>query len=266
MNPISFVSLGPGDPDLITLKAWRTLCEATDIFCPETLAADGKVRSRAAEIIERLKVRPAQGEAGGQAEGGGPGAAVSASPGPGPSPLARATVHRFPLPMARNHKRAARAYEAVCQYASTLARQGRRVCMACEGDAGFYSSIHYIYDRLRDTGVPVEMIPGVPAFLAAGTLAGLHVADGDGRLTVIPGTATADEVASLATGGHTVVVMKPSRCAGELRRCVEEHPELSYHYFEQVGMPGQVYTQEREQIVSAPFPYCSLLIVQAEQS
>ena len=54
MSPIQFVSLGPGEAELITLKGLKALQNADCIFCPETPVRDGHSLSRAADIMLRL--------------------------------------------------------------------------------------------------------------------------------------------------------------------------------------------------------------------
>lgn len=54
--PILFISLGPGDPELITLKGWKALQAADIVFCPETEGRNGERTSRAADIVRRLGV------------------------------------------------------------------------------------------------------------------------------------------------------------------------------------------------------------------
>ena len=49
--PICFVSLGPGDPELITLKGLKKLRQADIIYCPATISTSGQLLSRAARII-----------------------------------------------------------------------------------------------------------------------------------------------------------------------------------------------------------------------
>ena len=56
--PILFISLGPGDPELITLKGWKALQAADIVFCPETEGRNGERTSRAANIVRRLGRRP----------------------------------------------------------------------------------------------------------------------------------------------------------------------------------------------------------------
>ena len=53
---ITFVSLGPGEPELITLKGLKTLQQADRIFCPATLTTSGKQVSRAAHILRALEI------------------------------------------------------------------------------------------------------------------------------------------------------------------------------------------------------------------
>ena len=54
--PILFISLGPGDPELITLKGWKALQAADIVFCPETEGRNGERTSRAADIVRQLGV------------------------------------------------------------------------------------------------------------------------------------------------------------------------------------------------------------------
>ena len=130
MFPVIFVSLGPGEPELITVKGLKALQTADCIFCPETLAKDGNRVSRAADILLQLDIP-------------------------------ENTVHRFPLPMSKQREKALSAYDEVYMESSTLRQQGKKVCIVAEGDAGFYSSIHYVYDKLQADGIPVKHIPGI---------------------------------------------------------------------------------------------------------
>ena len=56
MFPVIFVSLGPGEPELITVKGLTALQAADCIFCPETLTKDGNRVSRAADILSQLDI------------------------------------------------------------------------------------------------------------------------------------------------------------------------------------------------------------------
>ena len=229
-RPVSFVSLGPGEAELITVKGLKALQNADCIFCPETPARNGSLLSRAADIMHQLGI-PAE------------------------------RIRRFPLPMSKQRSDALHAYDQV--YAATLSLHctGKKVAIVAEGDAGLYSSIHYIYEKLQAGGTPVEQIAGIPAFIAAGARGGLHIASQEERLTVIPGITTAEEIERLVQSQNTVVIMKLSQCTGEVHRCIRLHPEYDYRYFENVGTPQEKYLSDGQQIAALRFPYFSLLII-----
>lgn len=229
-TPILFVSLGPGEPELITLKGLKALQAADCIFCPETQTHGGSTFSRAADIIRALDI---------------PDAALS----------------RFALPMSKNREQAFAAYDKVYAEASELYIKNKKVCIVAEGDAGFYSSVHYIFEKLQADGIPVEHIAGIPAFIAAGACAGLHIASQEERLTVIPGIVTAEEIAEYMKAKTTVVIMKLSQCTTEVHRCIRQHSEYDYHYFENVGTEKEKHLHDKELISRLDFPYFSLLII-----
>ena len=81
-NPVIFVSLGPGEPDLITLKGLKALQNADCIFCPETRTISGQIFSRAAGILHALDIPDT-------------------------------TLSRFALPMSKNREQAFAAYDKV---------------------------------------------------------------------------------------------------------------------------------------------------------
>ena len=140
-NPVIFVSLGPGEPGLITLKGLKALQNADCIFCPETRTTSGRILSRAADILHALNIP-------------------------------NTTLSRFALPMSKNREQAFAAYDKVYSEASLLHKENKKVCIVAEGDAGFYSSVHYIFEKLQADNIPVQHIAGIPAFIAAGACAG----------------------------------------------------------------------------------------------
>lgn len=229
-NPVIFVSLGPGEPELITLKGLKALQNADCIFCPETHATNGRTFSRAADILRALDI---------------------------PDTL----LSRFTLPMSKNRTQALAAYDKVYAASAQLYKENKKVCIVAEGDAGFYSSIHYIFEKLQADNIPVQHIAGIPAFIAAGACAGLHIASQEERLTVIPGIITAEEIEKYMEEKTTIVIMKLSQCTEEIHRCIHLHPEYNYHYFENTGTEKEKYLHDIELISALSFPYFSLLII-----
>ncbi len=230
---VLFVSLGPGEAELITLKGLRSLEQTDCILCPATVTGSGVVSSRAADILHQLGI---DGE----------------------------KINLFPLPMNKDRSQALRVYDEMYEKAVALQKQSRRVVIVAEGDAGFYSSIHYIYDRLRATGIPAGFVPGIPAFIACGARAGLHIAQQEERLVVIPGNTTAGELQTFLQSGTTVAIMKVSQCADELHRFITIYPDYKYYYFENVGTDKEYYSTDTSELQGKQFPYFSLMIIKKE--
>lgn len=233
MHTVLFVSLGPGDPELITLKGLKALQEADCIFCPETSTKDGETLSRSALILHQLNIFEDK-------------------------------LCRFSLPMSKQREKALNAYDEVFRQTIALYKENKKVCIVAEGDAGFYSSVHYIYEKLQAIEIPVAQIAGIPAFIAAGAWGGLHIASQEERLTVIPGITTAEEIEKLINGKSVVVIMKLSQCIQEVHRCMDLHPEYHYHYFENVGSPHERYIHDSEELKDLNFPYFSLLMIRSD--
>lgn len=231
MSPVTFVSLGPGDPELITCKGLRALQEADFIFYPSTQTKDGTFStSRSADILKKLGISAEH-------------------------------LIRFDLPMSKIRTQAIDKYHQICLKASQLSEQDKKVCIVAEGDAGFYSSIQTILEKLRLSGTPVRRIAGVPAFIAAAASIGLNIANQDERIIVMPGNVSAEEIEKYMSEKTTVIIMKLSQCAVEVQRCIELHPHYKYHYFENVGTENETYHNKPEVIKSLQYPYFSLLIV-----
>lgn len=229
-HPVLFVSLGPGEPELITLKGLKALQAADYIFCPSTTSAEGKVISRSAEVLKQLSI-PSQ------------------------------VIRSFHLSMNKNRSLAFRAYDEVYEACKLFQSKGKRIVVVAEGDAGLYSSLHYIFDKLKKDEVPVEQIAGIPAFIAAGALAELHIVQQEERLAVVPGIITQDELETYLAQKTVVVIMKLSQCTEVIHQFIKRHPEYTYHYFENVGTAKEYYSADAENICKKKYPYFSLMII-----
>lgn len=222
---ISGVSLGPGEPELITLKALKVLQEADVIYCPGTQA-----KSRARDILEAL-------------------------------PIKMDRVRLFHVPMSKDRTLANQAYDAICAEIADLVTMGKNVAITAEGDSGFYSSVNYMFDKLACMGLPISTIAGVPAFIAAGAISGLHIVKQEEKLVVLPGIVTAKELATLLPDGHVVVIMKLSQCTEEIHRFMQENCRHEFHYYENVGTINELHSTNYEDILQKDYPYFSLMII-----
>lgn len=231
MYPIAFVSLGPGEADLITLKGLKALQKADCIFYPATISKENTISSRALDIMTELNID-------------------------------RGKTIPFHVPMSKNRSLAIEAYRNASQDAEEYHSKGLKVAIVAEGDSGFYSSIHYILDNLVMHEIPVERIAGIPAFIASGALAGIHIVKQEEELNVIPGIIAATDLIRKIESGKTVVIMKVSQCQDPVKECISTIPTATFHYFENVGIKDkEYYTSNTEDIISRKFPYFSLMII-----
>lgn len=169
------VSVGPGDPELLTVKAVRVLKTCAVIAAPKT---------RSGETLALDIVRQAV-------------------------PLEGKTVLPLFFPMGRDkmewYEAHARAAEEIRKYLDA----GSDVAMPNLGDVSIYSTCSYLMEPLRQAGYEAVMIPGVPSFCAAAARVGSALVSGDAPLHVIP--AGAEPLEALLETPGAKVLMKAGR-------------------------------------------------------
>lgn len=232
MNIISFVSLGPGSPELITLKGLRALHNADIILTPSTVNKDNKIRSRSKDILSALEIDEKK-------------------------------IKLFDVPMSKDRADTLKSYCTVAVQASEYYSEGLKVAIVAEGDAGFYSSSQYINDELIKMSIPTQRIEGIPAFIACGALANIHIVKQEEQLIVIPGKIEQESFMSYFNSHKSIVIMKPSQSEEIIKEIIHSETNIIHHYFENVGIPDkEFYTSDRKKILDRKFPYFSLLIIQ----
>lgn len=178
------VGVGPGAPDLLTLRAARVIAGARVLAYPTLAGAPSMARGIAAEHIRD-----------------------------GVEEVA------IDIPMTPAREPAQRAYdEGAARIAEHLAGGSDVVCL-CEGDPMFYGSFMYLQARLAGR-FAVEVVPGVTSVAAGAALARLPLGAREGRIAVLPGTLP-DEALAEGIGSHeTVAVLKLGRHFPRVRALV----------------------------------------------
>lgn len=230
-NPVTFVSLGPGDPELITLKGLRVLHNADMIFCPFPTKPTENIMFRALNILLELGIN-------------------------------KQKINLFAVPMSKNRSEAIDVYKSIAADISEHYKKGYKIAVVAEGDAGFYSSIYYISDNLEAMDISVKRIAGVPAFIACGSLANIHIAKQEEELNVVPGLITLVDLKEKIMSGKSVVIMKPSLSEKVIKDTIDNLTDVTVHYFENVGIiEKEFYSTNKAEITDRKFPYFSLLII-----
>lgn len=229
---ITFASLGPGDPELVTLKSLRLMQASDYVFYPITLQRAGGEISRSGDILKALGIEESK-------------------------------MQGYYLPMSKDRRLAYKAYEDMAERVMLLADQGKSVAITAEGDAGFYSSSQYIKDILTERGYHSERVSGVPAFIDCACLADIHIVSGERALEVIPYIADEERLLSSLRAGKNVVLMKVSQSENIIKKAIMDMPRrYQLHYIENRGIHDkEYYSSVREDILARSFPYFSILII-----
>jgi len=169
------LGVGPGDPELITVKALRCLRAAAVVAYPAP--EDGASFARA--IVARWLV-PAQIE----------------------------LAIRVPMASARFPAQA--VYDRAAAEIAAHAASGRDVAVLCQGDPFFYGSFMYLFARLAER-VPVEIVPGVASLGACAAAARWPLAARDDALLVLPASLADDDLARRIAAADAVALIKLGR-------------------------------------------------------
>ena len=176
------IGVGPGDPELMTLKAARLIGAAQVVawLVPEGRAAGSMARGIAAAHLR---------------DG--------------------VTEIAIPMPMTQDRAPGQAAYDAAAARIVAELDAGRDVAVLCEGDPLFYGSFMYLMARMGDR--PVQVVPGVTSVSAAAARARLPLVARNAVMAVLPGPLDDDELVGRIEQAGTVAVMKLGRHAGRIR-------------------------------------------------
>ena len=202
------MGVGPGDPELLTVKAASVLGRCPHVVVPKAKAEGGSV---ALEIAGRY---------------------VNDS----------ATVHELVFPMTTDKAELSRSWKQSAQTIAALLETGADVCFLTLGDALVYSTYIYLLRELKQIlpALKVITVPGITSFSAVAALTDFPLGEGKEPITIIP---TADDLSAvrhaIQTGG-TVVLMKIGKRLGDILDILEETGVIGDAVFVQrAGQPTQ---------------------------
>lgn len=212
------VGLGPGDPDLLTLRAARLIGGADVVAYPALAGGDSFARSIAADLI------PAG---------------------------AREIVMDVPMTVERGPAQA--AYDTGAAEIAAALEAGQDVVCLCEGDPFFYGSFMYLFARLSDR-FEVEVVPGVTSVSACAARSGMPLVARNERLTVLPGPLPEPELRERIAGAEAVAIMKVGRHMAKIRGVIDDLGLLHRSvYVQRVGLPDEVVCKLAEAPDTAPY-------------
>lgn len=218
------VGVGPGDPELMTLKAHRIISGAKVIAYPAPDSGESFARSIAAEAI-----------------------AVDAIEIPMIVPM---RVERFP---------AQDVYAASAEVIATHLSAGENVVVLCEGDPFFYGSFMYLFARLADK-FPTEIVPGVSSLGACSAALRRPLTARNDVLTVIPGPLPDADMRTKIESAEAIAIMKVGRHLPRIRALLDEMGmTANAGYIERASLSEQTVLPLADAPESAP--YFSMILI-----
>lgn len=233
MGKLYGIGVGPGDPELLTLKAHRILNEADVIFCPEKEAGAG---SFAFDIIKELLVNT------------------------------EAEIVNLVYPM---HYHGLKLREMWEQNAGCIAEhlKGERTgAFITLGDPAIYSTFMYTLPYIEAVGVDVEVVPGITSFCAVADSMKMPLVAWNEDLVIAPVRKnSSDDLGRVLNEHNNVVLMKPSTDQQALLQALREnHLEDKFVLITKTGTGEERLVTDFRELEQYDIPYLSTVIVKKQ--
>jgi precorrin-2/cobalt-factor-2 C20-methyltransferase len=232
MGRIICCGLGPGDPDLISVRADREIRAATHVAYFRKKGRPGQAR----RIVEGMLAKGVQ-----------------------EYPMEYPVTTELAVDSDAYVQLLAEFYDAWADRLTRMAREADLVVL-CEGDPFFYGSFMHLYSRLQGRAA-VEVIAGIPGMAGCWNVVGLPIALGDDVMTVLMGTLSEAELARRAQNSDALVIMKTGRNLAKVRRALATAGRLDEAWLIERGtMPGERVARLKD-IDTAECPYFAIVLV-----
>ncbi len=219
------VGVGPGDPELLTLKAVRII-EKTRVIA-YLVSKQGRSQSRdiAAQWLTGQREVP------------------------------------IPISCQTDRELANQAYDEAAMTLSDELNSGRDVAILCEGDPLFYGSFNYLFKRLAKQFL-CTVIPGVNSVSAVAAVTGRSLAAGNERVAIVPATVGATALHEALNNYDNVAIMKPGRHRPQILELLRQTDRTGDAvYVEQATRPAQRIVPQVATLDATPGPYFAMFLV-----
>lgn len=217
------VGVGPGDPELMTLKAVRIIREAQVVALPAKTKEECVAYRIAKGAVEDMDGKEFL------------------------------YIH---MPMTKDKEELLKSHDAGAAKVIECLKQGKNVAFLTLGDVTVYSTYLYIHRRVAAAGLETEIINGIPSFCAAAARLGIGLVETKEELHVIPATYGVEEALKLP---GTKVLMKSGKKMTDVKKTLLDMGCEAY-MVENCGMEGEKIYRSVDEI-NENAGYYSLLIV-----
>lgn len=227
------VALGPGDPELVTIKALRVLQESDIIFYPGSIFK-GIQKSYVYPLLEYHNLEDKD-------------------------------LRGFYLEMSDDRSQSKKIYELTALEVQKLVVEGKKVAIVCEGDLSLYASFTYIMEHLKELNVPISLIPGINSFSLGAAKHQIPLSLLNDKIAIVPRVKTIEEITSYFKEVDTLVLMKVKTSWKHFYHQLREQT-WAFYYCERLGTNEEYITTNLQEISEREIPYFSLLIIKKQQN
>ena len=224
------VGVGPGDPELLTLKAVRMIKEADVIAVPGNTPQESiayKISKAACPEIAITNLTSVSKE-----------------------------LLAVPMPMIKEKKELNKAHDQAAELIKSKLDEGKNVVFLTLGDPTVYSTYLYVHKRISDTGYETEIVSGITSFCAVSAKLNTGLVENHEPLHIIPASYQIDDAMKLQ---GTKVFMKAGKKIGDVKKKIKKSG-MEAMMIENCGMPDEhIYTSVDE--IPEDAGYYSLVIV-----
>ncbi|HOV80609.1 MAG TPA: precorrin-2 C(20)-methyltransferase [Bacillota bacterium] len=224
------IGVGPGEPELITLRAYRALEKVDILFVPRS-SREGQ--SLAKTVVEKLL------------------------------PL-KSEIIELHFPMSKDEETLKTVWEDAGRMVAGKMLEGFDVAFVTIGDPMLYSTYGYLlrYLKKNHPDLEIETVPGITAFSACASYIKASLAEGDETLAVVPGAYDLEKLKHALINYDNVVVMKVNRRYPEVLDLLKELGLANKAvYVSRCGYSDQFYTRDLESLLGRRLDYMSLMII-----
>lgn len=221
------VGVGPGDPELLTLKAVRIINKCEAVLVPGENAFDSIAFKIADSAVENLKDKE---------------------------------ITAISMPMTKDKESLKKAHMEGAKITASILDSGKNAAFLTLGDPTIYSTYMYLHEQLNAWGYDTEIVSGITSFCAAAALVNDSLSKGAEPLHIIP--ASYDIESALNLSG-TKVLMKAGRQLLEVKKCLQAK-DLNAVMIENCGMENERIYSGADNI-NENAGYYSIIIVKDEE-
>jgi precorrin-2/cobalt-factor-2 C20-methyltransferase len=237
MGRIICCGLGPGNPDLMSVRADREVRGATHVAYFRKKGRPGQARA----IVEGMLASDVR-----------------------EYPMEYPVTTELAVASCEYTKLLSDFYDAWADRLAALSRE-TDVVVLCEGDPFFYGSFMHLYTRLQGR-CEIDVIAGIPGMAGCWNVAGLPIALGDDVMTVLMGTLPEAELELRVQNSDALVIMKTGRNLAKICRALEAAGRLDDAWLIERGtMPGERVARVRD-VNASDCPYFAIVLVHGRLS